>query len=192
MKLVPAWHTADLAERHRAHAGRPADRLRRHDDLPRRRHVPLLRPAARRPRATRSTSRSCRSAATTRWTATTRSRRCELIGAKTVDPVPLRHVPADRDRRAGVQGGRRGADVERRGRAGAGRELVAMTHAIVLIQAERTRAAGARRAARRHPGRRRGVLDHRRVGLRGDPAAARAGRPRARRSPSSSRSCPAS
>ena len=35
----------------------------------------------------------------------------ELVGAKHGDPVPLQHVPADRDRRGGVQVGRRAQDL---------------------------------------------------------------------------------
>ena len=46
----------------------------------------------------------CASAATTRWTATTPWRR-PSSWRRHGDPVPLRHVPADRDRRRGVQGG---------------------------------------------------------------------------------------
>ena len=52
---------------------------------------------------------------------------CEWIGAPGRDPVPLRHVPADRDGRAGVQVGRGGADRredDRRG-ARAGRDVSA-------------------------------------------------------------------
>ena len=42
-----------------------------------------------------------------------------MIGAAPGDPLPLRHLPADRDRRAGLQGGGRGLDRERGHRAGA-------------------------------------------------------------------------
>ena len=60
----------------RAHAGRPADRAspaRRSTTSATRASSPTCSSSA---AAARSTSRSCRSAATTRWTATTRSRRC--------------------------------------------------------------------------------------------------------------------
>ncbi len=55
------------------------------------------------------------------------------------DPLPLRHVPADRDRCAGVQGRRRGRGLLRGDRARARRHPLAMsmTHAVVLIEAER-------------------------------------------------------
>ena len=56
-----------------------------------------------------------------------------------------------------------------------------MTHAVVLIEAEREAIADARRPARRRRGRRRGLLRHRRVGLRGDPAGAQPGGGRAGR-----------
>ena len=60
--------------RRRRHAGqRPGDQPRRHDRLPPRRHLPVRRPEADRQAHARSTSRSSRSAATTRWTATTPS-----------------------------------------------------------------------------------------------------------------------
>ena len=49
--------------------------------------------AARAGSATRSTSRSCASAATTRWTATTRSRAAELVGAKQVIPCHYNTFP---------------------------------------------------------------------------------------------------
>ena len=50
----------------------------------------------------------------------------ELVGAGTVIPLPLRHVPADRDRRSGVQGGRGEADrrEDHRGGAGSGRDCL--------------------------------------------------------------------
>ena len=61
-----------------------------------------------------------------------------LVGAEDRDPVPLQHVPADRDRRPGVQVRRRvGHKLEGRGaRARPGARGV--THAIVLIKADRT------------------------------------------------------
>ena len=103
----------------------------------------------------------------------------EFVGPTRRHPVPLRHVPADRDRRRGVQGRRRVAD-ERAGRHPRARgDALGVTHAIVLIEAERVGDADARRRARRPRGRRRGLLGHRRVGLRGDRARARAGPARA-------------
>ena len=83
VKLVQAFHTNTMPgsgdeplQRGHGHAGRPGRRARHHDrrqdDLPRRRHLPLRRHGADRAAPSRSTSRSCRSAATTRWTATTR------------------------------------------------------------------------------------------------------------------------
>ena len=54
------------------------------------------------------------------------------------DPVPLQHVPADRDRRAGVQVRRRVRDRLERRRARAGGDPLDVTHAIVLIQADRS------------------------------------------------------
>ena len=98
------------------------------------------------------------------------------------DPDPLRHVPAGRDRRAGVQVRR-----PERGLLGSARAQprrhphAAMTHAVVLIGAERDVDPRARRPARRRRGRRRGLLRHRRVGLRRDPARAQPGGGRAGR-----------
>ena len=69
----PAWHTSTTPERDGQHAGRPGDQLRRQDGLPPRRHRAVLRPAAgarRRDHSRRGAD--VRSAATTRWTATTR------------------------------------------------------------------------------------------------------------------------
>ena len=61
----------------------------------------------------------------------------ELVGAAPGDPVPLQHVPADRDRRAGVQGRRGVGDLLRGRRPRAGGDAHAVTTALVLIQAER-------------------------------------------------------
>ncbi len=97
------------------------------------------------------------------------------------DPVPLQHVPADRDRRAGVQVRRRVGDQLAGGRPRAGRGARGVTHAIVLIQAERIGAGDARRRARGHRGRRRGVLGDGRVGFRRGAAPARARTARAGR-----------
>ena len=66
-----------------------------------------------------------------------RGRRGRARGREDRDPLPLQHVPADRDRRGGVQVRRRvGHAVERR-RPRAGRVAHDVTHAIVLIQADR-------------------------------------------------------
>src|SRR3712207_6572367 len=51
--------------------------------------------------------------------------------------LPIHHFPADRDRRAGVQVRRRGSDRRRGRRPAAGAVALGMTHAIVLIEAER-------------------------------------------------------
>ena len=67
-----------------------------------------------RPARSRSTSRSFRSAATTRWTASTRSSPPSCSGRRQVDPVPLRHVPADRDRRRRRSSRRRSRPAPRR------------------------------------------------------------------------------
>ena len=60
-------------------------------------------------------------------------------------------------------------------RARAGGDPFSVTHAIVLVEAERTALPDAGRDPRRRRGRRRGVLRHRRVGLRRDRARAQAG-----------------
>ena len=54
------------------------------------------------------------------------------------DPLPLQHVPADRDRRAGVQVRRGVGDELQRGRARSRTVAFDVTHAIVLIQADRS------------------------------------------------------
>ena len=60
----------------------------------------------------------------------------DFVGAKTVIPCHYNTFPLDRDRRPGVQGRCRvGHELDGDG-PGAGRHLHAMTHAIVLIQAE--------------------------------------------------------
>ena len=86
VRLTPAWHTGDDAERHGPHAGRPGDQPGRQDRLPRGRHRALLGHPARRASATSSTRRSSASAATTRWTARTPPIACEWIGAPVVIP----------------------------------------------------------------------------------------------------------
>ena len=75
-----------LAERHGAHAGRARDQPGRQDRLPRGRHRRCSRTSGSPASATGSTRRSCASAATTRWTATTRRSPAEWIGAPTVIP----------------------------------------------------------------------------------------------------------
>ena len=72
VKLVQAFHSNTTPDG--TSIGQAAGLVindRRQDDLPRRRHLPVRRHAADRASGRRSTSRSCRSAATTRWTATT-------------------------------------------------------------------------------------------------------------------------
>ena len=71
VRLTPAWHTGTSPSGTRLDAGRPGDRDRRQADLPPRRHRPVLRPGAAVASAATSTSRSSRSAATTRWIAST-------------------------------------------------------------------------------------------------------------------------
>ena len=102
-------------------------------------------------------------------------------------PLPLRHVPADRDGRRGVQG--------RRAERGllAGRACSSPARATRSSdprdRPHRGRALGhqdPRRRAGRRRGRGRGLLGHGRVGLRGDAAGARPGRGGRRSSPSAS------
>ncbi len=61
-----------------------------------------------------------------------------LVGGEDRDPVPLRHVPADRDRRGSVQDRRRVGHLVEGGRARARGGARGVTHAIVLIKADRT------------------------------------------------------
>ena len=62
----------------------------------------------------------------------------EFIDPGTVIPIHYDTMPADRDRRRGVQGRRRVPD-QREGRdPAAGGDALRVTHAIVLIEAERT------------------------------------------------------
>ncbi len=87
--------------------------------------------------ARRSTWRSCRSAANFTMDRHDARRGGQAGRRHDRDPRPLQHVPADRDRRAGVQGRRRGGDVLGGRRPRPWGVLHAMTHAIVLIEAER-------------------------------------------------------
>ena len=91
----------------------------------------------------------------------------EMIGAAADRPDPLRHVPADRDRRTGVQPRRRAAPAPRRSpcssRADARRSD---DHRDRPDRGRPRRVLEARRRARRRRGRRRGLLGHRRLGLR--------------------------
>ena len=64
-------------------------------------------------------------------------RRRRAGGRRPGDPLPLRHLPAHRDRRAGVQVRRAERRLRRGGRAPAGRDAHGMTTAVVLIEAER-------------------------------------------------------
>ena len=62
----------------------------------------------------------------------------ELVEPGDGDPGPLRDLPADRDGRRGLQGRRREPDERAGRRARAGRDALRVTHAIVLIEAERS------------------------------------------------------
>ena len=106
----------DHAEGHGQHPRRPADQLPGHDRLPPRRHVRVLATCARRQaRADR------RRADVHRRPLHDGSRRCgrrrRARRRQDRDPVPLQHVPADRDRRPGVQVRRRVGDAVERRRA---------------------------------------------------------------------------
>ena len=50
----------------------------------------------------------------------------DLVGADAGDPLSLQHVPADRDRRAGVQVGRRVQDLVEGRHSGAGRDALCL------------------------------------------------------------------
>ena len=108
----------DDSERHGQHAGRADRAVRGQDDLPPRRHGAVLRPAADR----RDARRPIDVALMCIGGHYTMDRHDAVAAAQADrrqagDSVPLRHVPADRDRRAGVQGrGRVGRRV-RGGRA---------------------------------------------------------------------------
>ena len=103
----------------------------------------------------------------------------QLVGAKTVIPCHYDTFPPIETDAAGVQVRRRVGDQLERGRPRARGDPLGMTHAIVLIEAERSALATLGRRARRHRRRRRGLLGDRRMGLRRDPAPARAGPARA-------------
>ena len=107
VKLVQAFHTSDDSRRQgEAFARRPRDQRRRHDRLSPRRHRPLRRPEADR----RAHPGGRRDHADRRPLHDGPPRRGGGRGVhrgRDRDPVPLRHVPADRDRRRGVQVGRR-------------------------------------------------------------------------------------
>ena len=87
VKLVPAWHTSTTPK---GTVNTPAGLLigiGDKTDLPPRRHRPVRRPRADRATAGNpSTWRSCASAATTRWTASTPCVAAKLVGAKQVIP----------------------------------------------------------------------------------------------------------
>ena len=92
-----------LAQGHRAHARRPADPLRRPPDLPPRRHRAVRRPEAdRRPRRPRR-ARARADRRPLHDGPLRRRHRRRVHQPVPDDPDPLRHVPADRDRRAGLQ-----------------------------------------------------------------------------------------
>ena len=101
----------------------------------------------------------------------------EFVGAEHGHPLPLRHVPADRDRRPGVQVRRRVGDLVGGRDPRAGRDPLAVTHAIVLIEAERDAMSTLGGVLADIEGVARGLLGDGRVGLRRDRA-----RPRATRS----------
>ena len=134
--LVPAWHTSTTPKGTVNTPGRARHRARRQARLPPRRHGLFSDLAARQALRRASTSRSCRSAATTRWTASTRSSP-RSGSARTDHPVPLRHVPADRDRRRRRSSPTCRTPARPRSRPRPGRHAHAMTTAVVLIEAER-------------------------------------------------------
>ena len=106
----------DHARRHGHLRERPGDQHRRHDRLPPRRHVPV-----RRPEADRAAHSGRRRADPDRRPLhdgpPRRGRRGRADRRRHRDPLPLQHLPADRDRRAGVQVGRRVEDQLEGGRA---------------------------------------------------------------------------
>ena len=138
VKLVPAWHTSTTPEGHRQH--------------PRRADHPLR---ATRPCTTWATPRlfSDLTLAAKRGDPIDVALMCigghytmdrcdaveaaKLVEARQVIPCHYDTFPPDRDRRAGVQGRRRVGHVVGGRRARPGREPHAMTHAVVLIEAER-------------------------------------------------------
>ena len=93
---------------HGQHAGRADRELRGQDDLPPRRHGAVLGPGA----DLRARGDDRRGADVHRRAlhdgSPRRGRGRQADRRQAGDPVPLRHVPADRDRRAGVQGRGRG------------------------------------------------------------------------------------
>ena len=111
VRLTPAWHTSTTPNGHREHAGRARDQPGRQDRLPPRRHRPLLGPRA----ASRERDDDRRRADVHRrplHDGPPRRRGRRRAGRRRHgDPLPLRHVPADRDRRRGVQVRRRVADL---------------------------------------------------------------------------------
>src|SRR5947209_7504308 len=127
----------DDSKGHREHAGRAGHLVRREGRLPPRRHLSVLRPVA-----GGAPPPDRRGADVHRWPLHDGPPRCrrggEAGGRRNRDPLPLQHLPTDRDRRPGVrirrQGGGRGGGH----RAGAWPEPRGVTHAIVLIGAERS------------------------------------------------------
>ena len=123
--LVPAWHTSTTPNGTGEHAGRPRDQPRRQDRLPPGRHLPVLRP----PAGEGARSRGRRAGPDRRPLHDGPPRRRDgggLVGADTVIPCPLQHVPADRDRRPGVQVGRRVEDLVEGRDSGAGRDALCL------------------------------------------------------------------
>ena len=171
VKLVPALAHLDDAERDGHTPGRPAHPHRRQARLPPRRHGPVQRPPA--DRAPRRPRRR-RARADRRPLHDGPPRRRDRGRVRQPDhghPVPLRHVPADRDRRRGVQGRRR--------------ELARRAEVICSRRARRTPSGDPR--DRPHRGRARALPDARRRAWPTSRAS-----PRPTRSPAtgtSSRSC---
>ncbi len=178
VKLVPAWHTSTTPK---GTANTPAGLLINFQDtidLPPRRHLRVLRPAARR-QAPPDRRRADVHRRPLHDGSRRRGRRGRADRGQDRDPVPLQHVPADRDRRAGVQ--------VRRGVGHAARTSSCSTPDSRTRRDPRDRpdpggplgAGHAGRRAGRPRGRGRGVLGDRRVGLRRDAAPAPARGPRA-------------
>ena len=108
VRLTPAWHTSTTPKGTVSTPAGPGHRVRRQAHLPPRRHRAVQRPrAAQAPRRT-STSRSCASAATTRWTASTpssppswwaptRSSRATTTRSRRSRPTPRRSSPTSQN-----------------------------------------------------------------------------------------------
>ena len=194
VKLVPAWHTSTTPKGTVNTPAGPGHRLRRQADLPPRRHG-----------ACSATCSWSRAAATGRRRADvpigghyTMDRYDAVDGGRvrraprTVIPCHYDTFPPIETDAAGVQGRRRDAPARRGRRSSRRARPTRVTHAIVLIEAERDGDADAGRRARGRRGRRRGLLGDRRVGLRRDRARAATTRSSPRWSPAGSASSRAS